>query len=208
MAGTDDVRVTNLNEGDYIKLREVDFGDVGAVKFLASVSAAQDGGSFEIITDDMENGDVIGKIEVSKTGEDIYKSVETAVSKVTGVHDLYFVFHTANADDMMKFDYWQFTQDEIPQTTSPVQTPAPTVVPVVSPSPSQEPVISPSPQPEVKVPARTKITKAKAAKKKAVVSWKKAAKAVDIPYSILRTNNSERQLRRSALRRLQLQLRS
>ena len=37
--------VCDINDGDYIKVMNVDFGDKGAAKFMASVAGAADGGS-------------------------------------------------------------------------------------------------------------------------------------------------------------------
>ncbi|MDE6636273.1 MAG: family 43 glycosylhydrolase, partial [Lachnospiraceae bacterium] len=139
LVGTDDLRVTHLNEGDYIKIREVDFGSAGAVKFSASVAAAQSGGSFDICLDSID-GDIIGTLDVPQTGEDVFKVVDIDVKKTTGIHDLYFAFHTANDDDMFKFDYWQFTEEV---TVTPSPSPQPPVATV------QPPAQTPQPQPPV-----------------------------------------------------------
>lgn len=101
-----DVYVTKIDNGDYIKVRSVDFGK-GAKKFEASVASASVGGKVEIRIDDKE-GRLLGTLEVTSTGgNQIWKTVSCKVDKIKGVHDLYFVFKGSEGN-LFNFDWWKF----------------------------------------------------------------------------------------------------
>jgi arabinoxylan arabinofuranohydrolase len=100
------VYVTKIDNGDFIKVRSVDFGK-GVKKFEASVASASPDGKIEIHVDAKE-GTVIGTLEVTSTGGDqIWKTVSASVTKTKGVHDLYFVFKGGEGQ-LFNFDYWLF----------------------------------------------------------------------------------------------------
>jgi hypothetical protein len=108
------VYVTNIDNNDYIKVRSVDFGTIGAASFTASVACdtkpgIAKAGSIEIHSDSA-NGLLIGLLPVSYTGGWANWMTETTnVSGVTGVHDVYFVFKSAT-DKVFNFDNWSFTE--------------------------------------------------------------------------------------------------
>ena len=109
------MNVTNIEDGDWINVRGVDFGSTGAGAFTASIASdmkvgASKGGSIEIRIDDV-SGTLIGTVPVSYTGGlDVWKLETIAIEKVTGVHDVYFVFTGENAENLFNFDYWHFIQ--------------------------------------------------------------------------------------------------
>lgn len=99
------VFVTKIENGDYIKVRSVDFGK-GAKKFDASVASASAGGSIEIRIGGVE-GELLGVCEVSSTGGFQNWAVQSCkVKKTKGVHDLYFVFKGGEGE-LFNFDFWQ-----------------------------------------------------------------------------------------------------
>ncbi len=112
------VFVTNIESGDYIKVRSVDFGDLGASMFSASVSSdtkpgIDNGGSIEIHLDN-KNGSLIGTLPVAYTGGlDIWMTEVTNID-VTGVHDIYFVFR-GESENLFRFDKWSFTEKTSPK---------------------------------------------------------------------------------------------
>lgn len=108
---TKNVFVTGVENGDYIKVREVNFGEKGAGIFKASVACAKDGGSIEIHLDS-KNGTLVGELPVSYTGgEETWQEKTAAVSGTVGKHDVYFVFKgETNTENLFNFDYWQFTE--------------------------------------------------------------------------------------------------
>ncbi len=97
--------VTNIDNGDYIKVRGVDFGK-GAKTFEASVASASSGGKIEIHADKID-GPILGIVNVNTFGEgDIWKTITTPVRNIEGVHDLFFVFR--GEKDLFNFDWWRF----------------------------------------------------------------------------------------------------
>lgn len=95
--------VSSIGDGDWIRVRGVDFGSSGAKSFSASV-AATGTGSIEIHTDSA-TGPVLGKCDVAATGgAQTWATTSCDVTGATGVKDLVFAFKGSFA-----FDFWQFT---------------------------------------------------------------------------------------------------
>jgi len=102
------IYVTKVNDGDYIKVRSVDFGK-GAKKFEANVASANDGGSIEIHLDS-QIGILLGTCFVTNTGGFQNWSVQSCkVNQVKGIHDVYFVFK-GSKNDLFNFDSWKFSK--------------------------------------------------------------------------------------------------
>jgi len=100
------VYVTDIHNGDYIKVRSVDFGK-GAKTFEASVASATDGGSIEIHIDS-KAGPLLGTLNIKSTGDSLKWAVQsTKVKSVKGVHDIYFVFRGGEGN-LFNFDWWKF----------------------------------------------------------------------------------------------------
>jgi len=96
--------VTEIHNGDYIKVQGVDFSK-GSTSVDVSVASLY-GGKIEIHTDKID-GPVIASINVTASGEgDVWKTLTAPVSKVAGKHDIYFVFK--GEKDLFNFDWWQF----------------------------------------------------------------------------------------------------
>ena len=109
--------VANVEKGDYVKVKGVDFGD-GADKFTASVASDTEGGTIELHIDS-KNGPIIGACEVSNTGGwQTWEEVSCDVS-VDDVHDLYFVFN-GGSGYLLNMDWWQFSGSG--STSTPVVT--------------------------------------------------------------------------------------
>ena len=99
------VYVTDISNGDYIKVRSVDFGK-GAKSFEANVASATDGGSIEIHVD-RPTGTLLGTCIAKSTGSVTNWAVQSCkVNKIKGVHDIYFVFK-GGAGDLFNFDWWK-----------------------------------------------------------------------------------------------------
>jgi hypothetical protein len=99
------VYVTEISNGDYIKVRSVDFKK-GAKSFQANIAAGS-GGIIEIHLNSID-GEVLGACEVKTTGGfQNWKSVSTKVRKTKGIHDLYFVFKGSQGD-LFNFNWWKF----------------------------------------------------------------------------------------------------
>lgn len=100
----DRLYVTSIHNGDYILVKGVDFGkDAKLVEVMVSPLY---GGKIEIRSDKID-GSVIATVNVGPQGEGgKWKTVSAPVSKVNGVHDVYFVFK--GEKDLFNFDWWQF----------------------------------------------------------------------------------------------------
>lgn len=100
--------VTGINNGDWVAVGSADFGTEGAETFRANVASTV-GGKIEIRLDSA-TGTLVGTLNVGATGGvQTWKELETTVSKVTGVHNVYFVFTGTGTSNLFNVDYWQFT---------------------------------------------------------------------------------------------------
>jgi hypothetical protein len=100
--------VTDIDNGDYIKIKGVDFGSNGAGVFYASVASASDGGIIELHIDSVK-GMEIGTLRVSNTGGwNNWALKTTAISNANGIHDLFLVFKGEKRKKLFNFDYWKF----------------------------------------------------------------------------------------------------
>ncbi|KFZ16201.1 hypothetical protein V501_02343 [Pseudogymnoascus sp. VKM F-4519 (FW-2642)] len=100
--------VTNITNGDYIKVKGVDFGPRrGPLSFSARVASAGNGGSLELRLGG-PTGTLVGTCPVSNTGSSqTWTTVTCAVNGARGKQDLYFVF-TGGSGNLFNFDYWLF----------------------------------------------------------------------------------------------------
>lgn len=99
--------ITSIHNGDWLKVRSVDFGEKGATNFSACVAGLIQGGSIELRIDAL-GGSVIGTLEVSPTGgSEQWKVQTTQVNAVKGVHDLYLLFKGGD-EELFNVDYWTF----------------------------------------------------------------------------------------------------
>ena len=101
------INVTSISNGDYIKVRSVDFG-TGATGFDARVATASTGVSIELHLDS-QTGTKIGTCDVSNTGgAQTWATKSCTVSGATGLHDLFMKF-VGGSGDLFKFNWWKFT---------------------------------------------------------------------------------------------------
>lgn len=99
--------VTNIDNGEYIRLRGVDFGKKGARRFIASI--ASDGGGMIELKLDSEKNPAVAQLHIEGTGgTDQYREMSCKVRNMKGVHDLYLCFKKDSPSDNIKFDYWKF----------------------------------------------------------------------------------------------------
>ncbi len=95
-----------IENGDYIKVKGVDFG-TGAASFIARVASATSGGNIELRLDS-PTGTLVGTCAVSETGDwQTYSDKSCTVSGAEGVHDLYLKF-TGGSGYLFNFNWWKF----------------------------------------------------------------------------------------------------
>ena len=101
--------VTDIDSGDYIKVKGVNFGK-GAGVFKANISSGLNGGDIELRVDSL-NGSKIGSLAVSNTGGWNHWQLEsTSINNATGVHDLFFIFKGNSGKKLFNFDWWRFEE--------------------------------------------------------------------------------------------------
>ena len=98
--------IYDINDGEYIRLRGVDFGQ-GAKQFNMIAAAAALSGCTVTLRLDSVKGDVISTVYLKSTGSvENYQPFKSKVKGATGVHDLYICFSEAKGD--VRLDFWQF----------------------------------------------------------------------------------------------------
>jgi len=103
-AGRRNMYICDIDNGEYIRLRGVDFG-AGAKAF--SICAAATGSCSVTLRLDSESGPVVGTADIRSTGSlDVYKQFSAKVKGVNSVHDLYLCFGNVQGD--IRLDYWKF----------------------------------------------------------------------------------------------------
>ena len=105
--GKKNMYIFDINDGEYIRLRGVDFGSKGAKQFSIVAAAAAKAGCTVTLRLDSQDGPVVGTAAIKSTNSvDKYKTFSTKVAGATGVHDLYICFSNAQGD--VRLDWWQF----------------------------------------------------------------------------------------------------
>ncbi len=84
--------LTDLQEGDWTSISQLDFGSKGADKITVA-AGSKDGGTIEVRVGYPE-GKKIGEIEIPSTGSNhSYQLVTGNIEKVTGTQNIFLVFH-------------------------------------------------------------------------------------------------------------------
>ena len=91
------VFVTAMKNDAYSKLRDVDFRKEGATRFTARVGTTHNSDVSMEVHLDSKDGPLVTSFKIPMTGgDDRWALVSQEIEKVTGVHDLYFVFKGKN----------------------------------------------------------------------------------------------------------------
>lgn len=103
--------VTMIGNGDYIKVKSVDFGP-GILSFDARVASSGSGGTIELHLDS-QTGTMLGTCAVPGTGgAQTWMTKTCPVSGATGVHDLFFKFTGGSGTSLFNFNWWKFTSTD------------------------------------------------------------------------------------------------
>lgn len=99
-----------IENGDYVKVSGVDFGENGASDFFASVSSNGAGGKIEVHLDKVD-GPIVGTATVPVTGDwQTWETVSGKCSGATGKHDLFLRF-SGGESYLFNVDWWQFKEN-------------------------------------------------------------------------------------------------
>ena len=97
--------VTNIGSSDYIKVRNVDFGEAGAQSLTVRVKA--DRTAKLLVRLDSKTKTAVGTIAVEPTGGEWKDLACDLTAVVSGVHDIFFTF-SGSGSSLFDFDSWQF----------------------------------------------------------------------------------------------------
>lgn len=97
--------LTDIDNGEYLLLKGVDFGKKGAKQITVNGAAVKNGGRVSVRID-AADGPVIGVVNIETTGAyDAYRDFTTRLKRVKGIHDLYLCFEGDGAD-LFNIDWW------------------------------------------------------------------------------------------------------
>ena len=103
------VYVSEIHNGDYIKVREVDFGTKHPTSFMVSAASALQGGHIEVHLDSLSGRQIaIAKIPYTGGWEEWQEVSTTVAHEVSGKHDVYFCFTGYKGMKLFNFDWWKF----------------------------------------------------------------------------------------------------
>lgn len=99
--------VVDVDNGEYICVRGVDFGKNKARRFEISALPLV-GGNLKIRLD-APDGKIVGNVTIPQGNETPnYQLYSCEVNAASGVHDLYLSFEGENKKDLFELDYWRF----------------------------------------------------------------------------------------------------
>ncbi len=103
------VYVTDIHDGDFIKVANVNFMSGGPKTFEARAASGLRGGSIEVRMDSI-GGPVVAELPVTGTGGwETWQTFKTSCkSEVPGVHDLYLLFKGRKGPELFNLDWWRF----------------------------------------------------------------------------------------------------
>lgn len=99
--------VVDVNNGEYICVRGVNFGKNKARRFEVSALPLE-GGNLKIRLD-APDGKIVGNVNIPQGNETSkYELYSCEVNAVSSIHDLYLSFEGENNKDLFELDYWKF----------------------------------------------------------------------------------------------------
>ena len=103
------VYVSDVHNGDWLRLDNVDFGPATPQGFTVRAASGLRGGTIELRTDSLQ-GQLLATVAIEGTGGwERWRMFDTQFQQsVTGVHDLYFVFRGRKGPKLFNIDWWQF----------------------------------------------------------------------------------------------------
>lgn len=108
--GGNNMVLSSVNNGDWVAIGGVDFGENGAETFEAEIAGLA-GGTIELCLDSPD-GEVIGTLDVKSGNGDEFTTLSCSVENAVGEHTLFFVYSGEGKDELMEVQSWQFTEKE------------------------------------------------------------------------------------------------
>jgi beta-xylosidase len=101
----DGICINDIDAGEHLLLKGVDFGRKGARSLSMSVRCGGSPASVEVRLD-APDGTLIGTLPVSDT-RGVFKTLSCKLTGAPGIHDLYFVFSGGSGADLFEWDWWK-----------------------------------------------------------------------------------------------------
>jgi len=103
------VYVSDIHNADWIKLRNVDFGNGCRPVFRVSAASALRGGSVEVRLDSLDS-EPVASLDVKGTGGwENWNTFETTVfQELSGIRDVYLSFKGRKGPRLFNLDWWEF----------------------------------------------------------------------------------------------------
>lgn len=108
--GGNNMVLSSVNNGDWLAIGGVDFGENGAETFEAEIAGLA-GGTIELRLDSPD-GEVVGTLDVKSGNGDEFTTLSCSVENAVGEHTLFFVYSGEGEDELMEVQSWQFTEKE------------------------------------------------------------------------------------------------
>ena len=99
--------VTGISTGDYIKVRNVDFGEAGAQALTAKVRVEKK--CTLVVRIGSKGGTIKGRLTLEPTDGEWQEVTCDLTSPINGVRDIFFTF-TGSGTSLFDFDSWQFSE--------------------------------------------------------------------------------------------------
>ncbi|MCQ2145862.1 MAG: carbohydrate-binding protein, partial [Bacteroidales bacterium] len=97
--------VTSVHNGDWVKVREVDFGEGGAASLTVEAMNFKSEGRVEFYLDSI-SGRPVATARIENAGN---LKVTSPVRGATGKHDVYLLFRGGD-EQLFDLDWWQFAK--------------------------------------------------------------------------------------------------
>ncbi|GGK80005.1 hypothetical protein GCM10012284_12490 [Mangrovihabitans endophyticus] len=102
-----------INNGDWLRYDQINFGDQPPVQFVARVAvAAQAPGRIEVRMDALDAAPLATLNTTNTGGWQNWRTDVTPMTAVTGVHTVFLTFGNDKPDDFVNVNYFQFTRGE------------------------------------------------------------------------------------------------
>lgn len=110
------VYVSDIHNGDYIKVANVDFGpNENQADITVSAASALRGGEIEMRLDSI-SGYKIATIKIDNTcGWVEWQTFSSSIAPTKGIHDLYLVFSGRKGPKLFNLDWWQLSPQKTPE---------------------------------------------------------------------------------------------
>lgn len=97
--------VTSIHNGDWIRVRCVDFGNGEATKLTAAIKKLKNPAKIEFLLDNLGTN-VFASVEFTADGTNVKKSPILGKNKPQGIHDVYILFRGGD-EELVDFDWWK-----------------------------------------------------------------------------------------------------